>query len=89
MRFLSTTFPNSPAHPPILFDQSLNASSVKLLANDNKNALFCFDNNVTPIVRYFSVISTPLDQGPHEIQSQLLPKFVTIFLVVNSFMSFC
>ena len=40
-----------------------------------------FDNNVTSIVRYFSVISAPLDQGPLEVQSQLVPTFSHAFFL--------
>ena len=46
-----------------------------MFLNDNKNALFFLDNNVTSIVRCFSVISAPLDQGPLEVQSQMVPSF--------------
>ena len=42
---------------------------------------FFLYNNVTSIVRYFSVISAPLDQGPHEVQSQLVPKFSHAFFL--------
>ena len=52
-----------------------------IFVNDNKNALFFLYNNVTSIVRYFSVISAPLDQGPREAQSQLVPKFSHAFFL--------
>ena len=52
-----------------------------IFVNDNKNALFFLDNNVTSIVRYFSVISAPLDQELHEVQSQLVPKFSHAFFL--------
>ena len=39
------------------------------------------DNNVTSNVRYFSVISAPLDQGPHEVQFQMVPKFSHAFFL--------
>ena len=39
------------------------------------------DNTVTSIVRYFSVISAPLDQGPLEVQSQMVLSFSHAFSV--------
>ena len=36
---------------------------------------------VTSIVRYFSVISAPLDQGPLKVQTQLVPSFSHAFSV--------
>ena len=54
-----------------------------IFVNDNENALFFLDNNVTSTVRYFSVISAPLDQGPLEVQSQLVPSFSHAFSVLQ------
>ena len=41
---------------------------------------FFLDNNVTSNVRYFSVISGPLDQEPHEVQFQMVSKFSHAFV---------
>ena len=59
-----------------------------IFVNDNKNALFFLDNNVTSNVRFFSVISAPLDQGPHEVQFQLVPKFSHAFFLSTHFWVF-
>ena len=39
MCFLSTTFPNAPAHPPILFDQSLINHDCKTSCGLNRDGL--------------------------------------------------
>ena len=54
-----------------------------IFVNDNKNALFFLDNIVTSIVRYSSVISAPLDEGPHEVQFQLVLKFSHAFFLLT------
>ena len=55
--------------------------SEDIFSSTTKKLFFLLDNNVTSIVRYFSVISAPLDQGPLEVQSQMVPSFSHAFSV--------
>ena len=66
--------------PSRCLDGSISVSGY-ICVNDNKNALFVLYNNVTSIVKYFSVISAPLDLWLHEVQFQLVPKFSQVFFV--------
>lgn len=66
--------------PSRCLDGSISVSGYSCV-NDNKNALFVLYNNVTSIVKYFSVISVPLDLWLHEVQFQLVPKFSQVFFV--------
>ena len=82
-RFVQVYFQNCFLNQIIPFRCIDGSISVRgpIFVNDYKHALFFLDNNVTSIVRYFSVISAPLDQGPHEVQSQLVPKFSHAFFL--------
>ena len=53
-----------------------------------KKLCFFLDNNVTSNVRYFSVISAALDQGPYEVQFQMVPEFSHAFFLSTNVLVF-